>query len=76
MLPATVAIAEGIQDAFVQNVEQLMKPTTSPVLVLDDQGDIEVILHAIRGLDGMLLKMNVDLEGAKLIRTTLSHADL
>jgi uncharacterized membrane protein len=62
----------GIEDAFIQDVERLMKPGTSAVLVLDDQGDLEVILHAIRGLGGMVLKTNVDLERAKLIQTTLS----
>jgi len=52
--------------------EKLMKPGTSAVLVLDDQGDMEVILHAIRGLGGTVLKTNVDLERAKVIQTTLS----
>jgi uncharacterized membrane protein len=48
-----------------------MKPGTSALLVLDEQGDLEVILHAIRGLGGTVLKTNVDLERAKLIQTTL-----
>ena len=69
---STVANAVGIEDAFIQDVERLMKPGTSAVLVLDDQGDLEVILHAIRGLGGAVLKTNVDLERAKLIQTTLS----
>src|SRR5580658_8173827 len=69
---STVANAVGIEDAFIQNVKQLMKPGTSAVLVLDDQGDLEAILHAIRGLGGAVLKTNVDLERAKLIQTTLS----
>ena len=38
-----------------------MKPGTSAVLVLEDQGDLEVILRAIRGLGGKVLKTNVDL---------------
>ena len=69
---STVANAVGMEDAFIQDVERLMKPGTSAVLVLDDQGDLEVILHAIRGLGGKVLKTNVDLERAKLIQTTLS----
>jgi uncharacterized membrane protein len=69
---STVANAVGIEDAFIQDAERLMKPGTSAVLVLDDQGDLEVILHAIRGLGGTVLKTNVDLERAKLIQTTLS----
>jgi uncharacterized membrane protein len=69
---STVANAVGIDDTFIQDVEQLMKPGTSAVLVLDHQGDMEVILHAIRGLGGTVLKTNVDLERAKLIQATLS----
>ncbi len=67
----TVANAVGIEDAFIQDVKRLMKPGTSAVLVLDDQGDLEVILHAIRGLGGTVLKTNVDIGRAKLIQTTL-----
>jgi len=69
---STAANAVGIEDVFIQDVERLMKPGTSAVLVLDEQGDLEVILHAIRGLGGTVLKTNVDLERAKLIQTTLS----
>jgi uncharacterized membrane protein len=68
---STVANAVGIEDAFIQDVERLMKPGTSALLVLDDQGDMEVILHGIRGLGGTVLKTNVDLERAKLIQATL-----
>ena len=69
---STVANAVGIEDAFTQDVKRLMKPGTSALLVLDDQGDLEVILHSIRGLGGTVLKTNVDLERAKLIQATLS----
>ena len=69
---STVANAVGIEDAFIHDVERLMKPGVSVLLVLDDQGDLEAILHAIRGLSGTVLKTNVDLERAKLIQTTLS----
>jgi uncharacterized membrane protein len=69
---STVANAVGIEDAFIQDVKRLMKPGTSALLVLDNQGNLEVILHAIRGLGGTVLKTNVDLERAKLIQTTLS----
>jgi uncharacterized membrane protein len=61
----------GIGDDFVKEVEGLMKPGTSALFVLDDQGDMEVILHKIRGLGGTVLKTNVDLERAKLIQSTL-----
>src|SRR5262249_11185068 len=49
---STVAQAIGIEDQFIRDVEGLMKPGTSAVLVLDDQGDMEVILRGIRGLGG------------------------
>ena len=48
-----------------------MRPGTSALLVLDAGGDMEVILHAIRGLGGTVLKTNVDLEHARLIEATL-----
>jgi len=69
---STVANAVGIEDAFIRDVERLMKLGTSTLLVLDDQGDMEVILQSIRGLGGTVLKTNVDLERAKLIQATLS----
>lgn len=68
---STAANAVGIEDEFIRDVGWLVKPGTSALLVLDDQGDMEVILHAIRGLRGTVLKTNVDLERAKLIQTTL-----
>jgi uncharacterized membrane protein len=61
----------GIGDDFVKEVEGLMRPGTSALFVLDDEGDMDVILHKIRGLGGTVLKTNVDLERAKLIQSTL-----
>jgi uncharacterized membrane protein len=69
---AASAAAVGIGDDFIQEVEGLMKPGTSALFVLDDQGDMEVILHKIRGFGGTVLKTNVDLERAKLIQSTLA----
>jgi len=40
--------------------------------VLDSEGDMDVILHSIRGLGGTVLKTNVDLERAQLIQSTLA----
>ena len=67
-----VAASVGIGDAFLREVEGIMKPGTSALFVLDDQGDMEVILKAIRGLGGTVLRTNVDVEHAKLIQSTLS----
>jgi uncharacterized membrane protein len=62
----------GISDDFVREVEDLIKPETSVLFVLDEGGDMDAILHAIRGLGGAVLKTNVDLERAKLIQSTLA----
>jgi uncharacterized membrane protein len=64
----------GISEAFIREVEAMIKPGTSALFVLDDEGDMEVILHQIRGLGGTVLKTNVDLERAKLIQSTLAAA--
>src|SRR6266446_1571773 len=37
-------------------VEALMRPETSAPFVLESEGDIEVILHPIRGLVGTVLR--------------------
>src|SRR5262249_42186487 len=66
-----VLASVGIGDDFVREVKELMKPGTSAIFVLDDEGDMDVILHAIRGLGGRVLKTNVDLERAKLIQSPL-----
>jgi uncharacterized membrane protein len=70
----TVAVlaSAGIDDNFITDVKGLMKPGTSAIFVLDHQGDMDVILHSIRGLGGTVLKTNVDLERARLIQSTLA----
>ena len=67
-----VLASVGIGDDFVTEVKGLMKPGTSAIFVLDHEGDMDVILHRIRGLGGTVLKTNVDLERAKLIQSTLA----
>lgn len=66
------AISAGIGDDFIKDVQRLMKPGTSAIFVLDREGDMDVILHAIRGLGGTVLKTNVDVERARLIQSTLA----
>ena len=51
-----------------------MRPGTSALFVLDSEGDMDAILHAIRGLGGTVLKTNVDMERARLIQSTLAAA--
>jgi uncharacterized membrane protein len=62
----------GIGDDFIREVETLMKPGTSTLFVLDQEGDMDAVLQGIRGLGGSVLKTNVDLERAKLIQSTLA----
>ena len=69
---SSAAAAIGIDDHFVREVEAMMKPGTSVLFVLDDEGDMDVILHAIRGLGGTVLKTNVDLERARLVQSALA----
>ena len=68
-----VLASAGIGEDFVSDVKGLMKPETSVIFVLDHEGDMDVILGAIRGLGGTVLKTNVDVEHAKLIQSTLSR---
>ena len=61
----------GLDETFILDVANVLKPSSSALFVLDDEGDMDVILHAIRGLGGTILKTNVDVERAKLIEATL-----
>jgi len=69
---ATVMASAGLSSDFIKEVQALMKPGTSAVFVLDNEGDMDVILHGIRGLGGTVLKTNVDMERARLIQSTLA----
>ena len=65
----------GIDDAFISEVQSLMKPGTSALFVLDQEGDMDAILQGIRGLGGTVLKANVDVKRARLIQSTLAAGD-
>jgi len=69
---AAMNASAGIADDFVKDAQRLMKPGTSAIFVLDSAGDMDTILHAIRGLGGTVLKTNVDVERARLIQSTLA----
>ncbi len=73
-LGTATAAHVGIGEDFIREVEGLMKPGTSALFVLDDAGDMDVILHTLRGLGGTVVRTNVDLERAKLIQSTLAAA--
>jgi uncharacterized membrane protein len=66
--------AVGINEDFVSEVEQLMKPGTSALFVLDQERDMEALLRGIRGLGGTVLKTTVDLKRAEMIQSILSAA--
>jgi len=65
----------GIDENFINEVQALMKPRTSALFVLDEEGDMPAILQAIRGLGGTVLRTNVDVKRAKLIQSTLAAVD-
>jgi uncharacterized membrane protein len=71
---AAAAVSSGISAEFIRDVERLMKPATSVLFVLDDVGNLDVILHGIKGLGGTVLKTNVDVERARLIQANLGAA--
>jgi uncharacterized membrane protein len=68
---ASVANTLRIEKQFITEVQAMLKPGTSALLLLDYLGDMDVILHAIRGLGGTVLKTNVDVDRARLIQSTL-----
>jgi uncharacterized membrane protein len=69
----TVAtLGDGISAPFLREVEQTMQPGTSALFVLDEDCDLEMILHTLQGLGGTVLKSNVDPERARLIQSTLA----
>ena len=65
----------GIAEDFIEEVQALMKPGTSALFVLDQEGDMPAILQGIRGLGGTVLRTNVDVKRAKLIQSTLAGVD-
>jgi uncharacterized membrane protein len=65
----------GIGEDFINEVQARMRPGTSALFVLDQEGDMPAILQGIRGLGGTVLRTNVDMQRAKLIQSTLAAAD-
>lgn len=61
--------AEGAARA---RAREAMTPGTSALFVLDDEGNVDVILHSLRRLRGRVLKTNVDVERARLVQVTLA----
>ena len=61
-----------IGDNFIREIEDLMRPGTSVLFVVDTAGDLKTNLESIRGLGGRVLKTNVDLDRARLVQATLA----
>jgi uncharacterized membrane protein len=64
----------GIDEDFIKQVKGLMKPGSSALFVLDQEGEMEALLRGIRGLGGTVLRTTVDINRAKLIQSTLAAA--
>jgi uncharacterized membrane protein len=71
---AIAALSKGISESFIREVEAAMRPGTSALFVLDHAGNLDVILHTIKGLGGKVIRTNVDTERARLIQSTLVHS--
>jgi uncharacterized membrane protein len=72
LLRATGTADVGISEKFISEVREVMKPGTSALFVLDREGDMDALLQGLRGLGGVVLKTNVDLERTKLIQSALA----
>ena len=71
----TAAAEVGIDERFINEVQALIRPGTSALFVLDQEGDMLAILRGIKGLGGTVLRTNVDVQRAKLIQSTLAAVD-
>jgi uncharacterized membrane protein len=69
---SAAAAAARINAEFLRDVEKMMKPGTSALFILDQGGEIDVILHEIRGLGGTILKTNVDVAKARVVQSSLT----
>src|SRR5262245_18383904 len=66
----------GIDQAFISEVEDLLKLGTSALFVPDEEGYMAALLAGIRGLGGTVLKTTVDTERARLIQSTLAAVSM
>jgi uncharacterized membrane protein len=62
----------GIDDGFLNEVKELIKPGTSALFLLTKTDNPDAVLHHIRGLGGTVLKTNVNLELARQVQESLS----
>lgn len=69
---AVLADSVKIDGDFIREVQGLMRPGTSALFILAEEGDMEALLREIRGLGGTVLKTNVDVARAKLVQSALA----
>ncbi|MBV8782375.1 MAG: DUF1269 domain-containing protein [Phycisphaerae bacterium] len=67
----SISGAVKIDDQFIRDIQVMLRPGTSAVLMLDLVGDLQTTLEGLRGLGGTILKTNVDLARAELLQSTL-----
>jgi uncharacterized membrane protein len=71
---AVLADSVKIDGDYIREVQGMMRPGTSALFILAEEGDMDKLLPAIRGLGGTIVKTNVDVERARLIQSTLAAA--
>jgi uncharacterized membrane protein len=71
---ATALSGIGIDDSFIHEAGNLIKPGTAALVLLSNMTDRNVLLHNLRGLGGKVLKTDVDLDSAKQVQAALEAA--
>jgi uncharacterized membrane protein len=71
---AEAATSASIPAEFVRNVQEMIRPGTSALFLLDEVGNLDAVLENISGLGGTVLKTNVDLDRVKLVQSTLTSS--
>lgn len=61
----------GIDDAFLHEVKEFMKPGTSALFLLTKTDNPEAVMYRIKGLGGTVLKTNVHAELAQQVQDAL-----
>jgi uncharacterized membrane protein len=70
----SISGAVKIDDQFIHDIQAMLQPGTSAVLMLDLVGNLQAALQGLRGLGGTILKTNVDVARAELLQSTLRGA--
>jgi uncharacterized membrane protein len=71
---ATAIKGMGLDEDFIREVGDLIKPGTAALFLLSRATDIDAVLHNIRGLGGKVVQTDVDLDLAKQAQLALESA--